>query len=305
MIYVEAGRVIGARIIINGIQLPIFSCYAPTDTPSYSDQIKDTFYVTLRKSVKDVKSKYPSHKLIIGGDFNATIGTDCEPEKWTCVGNNNDPDSTSSNGTRLLAFAEEQNLSIMNSKFGYKNIHRWSFYSNLGYKRRLDYILSEWFVMRFSHNCRGYRSVSDGFHSDHKDVVMDCTFPSRKSRKQIFQKKKGIGKVIDIKYLSNDKNTIKCYSEALENSVGDTTNITDIDKLCDRITSVIQTSSEATIPIRTNAKETKPWVDDTFLKLIDSRNQFKNVDERLLLNKELKKYRDKIKNEYYGKKQLP
>ena len=44
-----------------------------------------------------------------------------------------------------------------------------------------------------------------------------------------------------------------------------------------------------------NAKETKPWVDDTFLKLIDSRNQCKNVDERLLLNKELKKYRDKIK----------
>ena len=69
--------------------------------------------------------RYPSHKLIIGGDFNATIGTDCESEKWTCVGNNNDPDSTSSNGTRLLAFAEEQNLSIMNSKFGYKNIHKW------------------------------------------------------------------------------------------------------------------------------------------------------------------------------------
>ena len=123
-----------------------------------------------------------------------------------------------------------------------------------------------------------------------------------KSRKQIFHKKKDIGKVIDIKYLSNDKNTIKCYSEALENSVGDTTNITDIDKLCDKITSAIQTSSEATIPIRTNANETKPWVDDTFLKLIGSRNQCKVVDERLLLNKELKKYRDKIKNEYYGKK---
>ena len=68
-----------------------------------------------------------------------------QPEEWTCVGNNNDPDSTSSNGTRLLAFAEEQNLSIMNYKFGYKNIHRCSFYSNLGYKRRLDYILCEWF----------------------------------------------------------------------------------------------------------------------------------------------------------------
>ena len=74
VIYVEAEHIIGACIIINGIKLPIFSCYAPTDTPSYSDQIKDTFYVTLRKAVKDVKSKYPSHKLIIGGDFNATIG---------------------------------------------------------------------------------------------------------------------------------------------------------------------------------------------------------------------------------------
>ena len=76
----------------------------------------------------------------------------------------------------------------MNSFYGYKDIHRWSFYSNLGYKRRLDYILCEWFVKRFCNNCRVYRRISEGFYSDHKNVVMHCSFPSKKERKQVFKK---------------------------------------------------------------------------------------------------------------------
>jgi len=115
----------------------------------------------LLKATKTVKSEHASFKLIVGGDFNATVGKDCEPEKWTCVGNNHDPDPTSQNGLRLLNFCKEQELFMMNSMFGYKDIHRWSFYSNLGYKRRLDYILCEWFVKRFCNNCRVYHSVSD------------------------------------------------------------------------------------------------------------------------------------------------
>ena len=302
IIHVEAGRIIGARVILNGIKLSLFSCYDPTDTKSYSEQIKENFYITLRNATNAVKTEYSSFKLIIGGDFNATIGRDCEPEKWICVGNNNDPDPTSSNGTRLLGFAEEQSLYIMNSMFGYKNIHRWSFHSNLGYKRRLDYILCEGFIKRFCNNCRVYRSVSDGFYSDNKVVVMDCAIPSRKSRKQIFHKKKDTRSILDIKYLRHDETLVRCYSKALDASIGNTSNIVDINELDDKITTAIQTSSETTIPARKNVKDTKPWVDDTFLQLIESRNKCKNKNERLKLNKKVKQHRDKIKNEYYSKK---
>ena len=102
----------------------MFSCYSPTDTKQYTDSTKDLFYSTLLKATKNIKSNYPSFKLIVGGDFNATVGKDCEPEKWPCVGNNHDPDPTSGNGLRLLNYCREQELFMINSFYGYKDIHR-------------------------------------------------------------------------------------------------------------------------------------------------------------------------------------
>ena len=63
---------------------------------------------------------------------------------------------------------------------------------NFNFDYTILYILYdalEWFVKRFCHNCRAYKSVSDGFESDHKLVAMSCHFPSKKARKEIFQKK--------------------------------------------------------------------------------------------------------------------
>ena len=69
---------------------------------TYSDQTKEEFYSTLLKVIKSVKASHPNFKFIVGGDFNATIGRDCESEKWDCVERNNDSDPTSSNGIRKL-----------------------------------------------------------------------------------------------------------------------------------------------------------------------------------------------------------
>ena len=93
--------------------MSIFSCYCHTDTKVYSDTTKDTFYSTLSKAIKSIKLEHPSFKLIVGGDFNATVGRDCEPDKF--VGNNHDPDPTSENRLRLLKFCKEQELYMMNS----------------------------------------------------------------------------------------------------------------------------------------------------------------------------------------------
>ena len=186
---VDQGRIIGARLKIKGLKLSVFSCYAPTDTKSYSDQIKNSFYNTLRKAITSVKNDHPSYKLVIGGDFNATIGKESQSEFSKCIGKNNDPNPTSKNGHRLLQFAHELNLSILNTQYGYKNVHRWSFHSNLGYDRRLDYILGEWFIKRFSHNCRVYRGASNPFESDHKVVVLDCKIPLPERIEEYIQNK--------------------------------------------------------------------------------------------------------------------
>ena len=300
-ILVKEGRIIGVRVIVNGIKLSVFSCYSPTDTKQYSDSTKDLFYSTLLKATKNIKSEYPSFKLIVGGDFNATVGKDCEPEKWPCVGNNHDPDPTSGNGLRLLNYCREQELFMMNSFYGYKDIHRWSFYSNLGYKRRLDYILCEWFVKRFCNNCRVYRRISEGFYSDHKNVVMHCSFPSKKERKQVF-KKSVKQRSCNIKSLKKDAEVVKIFSNALDIALDDMSMCIDINDLSDKITSSILNSSDKYIPPLERSKENKPWTDEHFLRLIENRNKAKKVEEKRTLDKEVKKYRDKLKNDYFSKK---
>ena len=301
IIPVEAGRILGIRVIINGMKLSIFCCYSPCDTKSYSDQTKDAFYKSLGAATTKVKKEHPSFKLIVGGDFNATIGKDCVPEQWDCIGNNHDPDPTSPNGTRLLNFSKELNLFIMNSFYGYKDIHRWTFHSNLGYKRRLDYILCEGFIRRFSNNCRVYNSVSDGFESDHRVVVMDCSFPSKRQRKLIFHPRKSILSP-NIKSLRRDENVANIYSDVLDQSMESFETLTNVDDLSDKITKSVQMASDSTIPRRQKSSDHKPWVDASFLQLIDRRNSCKNKQERCSLNKEVKKHRDKIKNEYFRKK---
>ena len=302
-IFVKEGRIVAARVIVNGTKLSIFSCYSPTDTKTYSDSTKDAFYSTLSKSIKSIKSEHPSFKLIVGGDFNATVGNDCEPDKWTCVGNNHDPDPTSENGLRLLKFCKEHELFMMNSFFGRKNIHRWSFYSNLGYKRRLDYIFCEWYVKRFTNNCRVYRSVSKGFQSDHRVVIMNCAFPSRKMRKQVFSKK-NVDKSLhcNIKSLKLDEDVVKSYSSSLDEMLKDCSNFSDVNELSEKITLSIQSSSKTHIPPKKRSSDVKPWVNETFLRLIEDRNRCKKDDDWRILDKEVKKLRDKLKNGYFKKK---
>ena len=301
VMHVEAGRILGVRVLVNGIKLSIFCCYAPCDTKSYSDTTKDAFYKILGAATTKAKADHPSFKLIVGGDFNATIGNDCDPDQREFLGNNNDPDPTSPNGTRLLNFSKEHKLFVMNTFYGYKDIHRWSFYSNLGYKRRLDYILCEGFVKRFSHNCRVYRSVSDGFDSDHKVVVLNCSFPCKRQRKLIFKRKKP-SPIPNVRYLRCNEDVVKNYSEVLENSLEGTSEITNIDELSEKITNSILTASESTIPKKKKEKDNKPWVDDEFLELVQCRNLCKDKCQRLELNKQLKKQKDKLKNEYFLRK---
>ena len=74
------------------------------------------------------------------------------------------------------------------------------------------------------------------------------------------------------------------------------------DEINEIITNAIHKSSEMTIPTQTREKEHKPWVNNTFLELVNARNQSKSKLEQEQLNKKVKSYRDKLKNEYYQRK---
>ena len=87
----------------------VISAYAPTLTSS--DEAQDAFYNELNALVKGVT---PSDKLILLGDFNARVGTDCN--NWKGVLGPHGTGQLNSNGF-MLSFCAENDLTITNTLF--------------------------------------------------------------------------------------------------------------------------------------------------------------------------------------------
>ena len=199
-----------------------------------------------------MKKTHPSFKIIVAGDFNATIGYDCEPENWKSIGPHHDENPTSFNGTKLIEIAEENSLSILNTMFTTRtDEHRWSFHSNLGYKRRLDYIIAnEWYVKHATTNCRSYPMQSLPFESDHCIVVMDALFRTRKTLKKTSCKTQPDKKHPDLRRLRDDPSIQDLYSGALDSMLLPNQSPQTADEAEELLTSVIQQASTETIPMR-------------------------------------------------------
>lgn len=88
--------------------------------------------------------------------------------------------------------------------------HRWSFKSNLGYKRLLGRVVQK-------KGDRVYPSVSGTCESDHRVVVMDTLFPAKRRQKEIFKKK--VAKVrhnLDVRALRDSETITNEYSKRLD-----------------------------------------------------------------------------------------
>ena len=122
-------------------------------------------------------------------------------------------------------------------------------------------------------------------------------------RKQVFSKK-NVDKSLhcNIKSLKLDEDVVKCYSSSLDVMLKDCSNFSDVNELSEKITLSIQSSSKTHIPPKKRSSDVKPWVNETFLRLIEDRNRCKKDDDWRILDKEVKKLRDKLKNEYFKKK---
>ena len=88
----------------------VISAYDPILTSS--DEAKDAFYKELNALVKDVP---PRDKLILLGDFNARVGTDCN--NWKSVLGPHGAGKLNSNDLMLLRFCAENDLTITNTLF--------------------------------------------------------------------------------------------------------------------------------------------------------------------------------------------
>jgi hypothetical protein len=127
-------RVATLNINIKDYKLTIIQVYAPTD--SASEREIEEFYKVIDKTMEI------SHKnIILMGDFNAKIGKP-KQEEYLIMGKHG-YGKRNERGQKLVDFALEHNLTIINTCFKKKENRRWTWISPNGlYKNEIDYILS-------------------------------------------------------------------------------------------------------------------------------------------------------------------
>ncbi|KAK2705916.1 hypothetical protein QYM36_016061, partial [Artemia franciscana] len=163
-----SSRLAKARFRSKLFNVTVFAVYAPTRVSS--EQAIDTFYAELNEAVKKTPKR---DLLIIGGDLNAHVGSrQANGDRSLGIHGYGE---RCERGTRLVQFAQANNLVIANTLFRHKPSHVITWRSRDGRtSSQLDYLLvsSRW---RSSiQNCRAYRGPDTGSKcgSDHTLVKM-------------------------------------------------------------------------------------------------------------------------------------
>ena len=162
--------------------LSILNGYAPCDSTK-SETAKLSFYSALSKAKKKL-DETPKFKTIVLGDFNATISTQSkESGVWDAVlgHNNSDRMDTTGNGEKLLAWCLKAKMKIVNTIYRTKRIHHETWFNSIIKRwKRIDYICTSGWVLKFLRSCRVYTEPSKLFDTDHRLLVMNILFPTSK-----------------------------------------------------------------------------------------------------------------------------
>ena len=156
-----------------------------------------------------------------------------------------------------------------------------------GFRKRLDYILTEGYVKQYTTNCRVFRKASEPFETDHRMVAMFYKFPTNAEHKELRKKRgrKPLESKPNIKLLAQDEQARVQFSEVTENILT-TASITenDVESLNNNITEALQAATEQTIARRTVAKQ--PWANEHFLSLLDEQKVCTSPERTKELKKE-------------------
>lgn len=171
-------RIAALKLEIDKTKTIIIQIYAPTE--GSTDEEIENFYGDLEETMV----KYTAQRVFVMGDFNGQIGTTKEGE--TTVG----PygiGSRSRRGERLIQFAQEHNLFILNTFYKKPATAKWTWKSPDGKTRNeIDFILSN-----SKENIRDVQVLNGvKFDTDHR-MVRAALETNRKSRKRIQHKKQG------------------------------------------------------------------------------------------------------------------
>ena len=299
----QDARIITAKVRSRGVRFALLNAYAPTEA-SGSENAKSCFYSSLNKA-KQYLDKMPKFKLIALGDFNATISAHSKTSgAWDSVlgHNNSDRVETNNNGERLLTWCSKSKLKIVNSIFRTKRIHRGTWqHAATGKWKRLDYVCTTSWLMKFVRSCRVYIGPSRMFDSDHRLLVLDMEFPDATHGIQA-ELIKGRS---EPRRLRRDLNVLRDCDEKrmeltarLEDNLGHLNGSDmNVDLFNDEIVNAVRRSTEEVCPVIDDVKKKEPWNDEV---LDDIRAKLKSCKEGDVKHyKKMMKDRNKwLKNQY-------
>lgn len=149
-------RVALLDLSINNLEITIIQCYAPTTAAS--DEDVELFYSTVNNALKICRKN-----TIVIGDFNAKIG---QPKTEDTIMKRHGYGVKNNRGSRLIQFARENSLSILNTFFKKKDSKRWTWISPDGKtKNEVDYILTN-----FPKHAENIEVIKVQYPSDHRLV---------------------------------------------------------------------------------------------------------------------------------------
>ena len=296
-------RIVSANVRVRGFRFAILSIYSPTDCTE-SEAAKTSFYSALTKAKLEL-DKSPKYKPIVLGDWNATISAESKTSgAWDSIMGYNNPDrvQTNGNGERMLAWCSKHRMKIMNTIFRTKRIHRetWQ-HAATGKWKRIDYICTTNWVSKFVRSCRVYTSPSLLFDTDHRLLVMNMDFPATKQQltfQQSRSNKNGPKPTTDYSILRDNADMRQKLTDELEREL-ESIETDDVNELNEKITSTVKLCADKVCPKINQVKKKEPWDDETLLNEMRNLSKCKNNKEIRKQQKNIKKRRNKLMNDYY------
>jgi len=297
-------RIVSAYVCVHGVRFAILNIYSPTDCTE-SESAKASFYAALTKAKLEL-DKTPKYKPIILGDWNATISSESKSSgAWDSIlgHNNSDRVQTNENGERILAWCSKHRMKIMNTLFRTKRIHRGTWrHPATGIWKRIDYICTSKWVSKFIQSCRVYIGPSALFDTDHRLLVMNMSFPATKQQLKFSVNRSNR----NVPAPSTDHRILRIsvehrqkLTDELERELDEVCQIDEVNELNERITTSVISCAEKVCPKTNHIKKKEPWDDDELLNEMKNLSKCKNDKEIRKQQKNIKKRRNKLMNDYY------
>ena len=195
-------------------------------------------------------------------------------------------------------------MKIVNSIFRTKRIHRETWRNSItGKWKRVDYICTTGWILKFVRSCRVYIGPSKMYQTDHRLLVMNIDFPSSKQAVKL-SLLKGRPKApklrINFNVLRDDPEKRRELTQKIEHHL-EFVNAeeTNVDLLNQGIVEAVRTSAEEVCPAEDHDQKKEPWEDQTLQDLMSKLKKCKDNKAVKKIQKEIRDCRKNLKNEYF------